>query len=96
MFIDAGATLDVKDVWGWTPLMHAIDAHTGTTSREAVLMLLLDAGASVDVWGKDLKGPLDMMAEREEQIKQQVVTAALSSLVLHGVHTLLYSMPASL
>ena len=60
-----------QDVWGWTPLMHAIDAHTGTSSREAVLMLLLDAGASVDVWGKDLKGPLDMMEAREEQIKQQ-------------------------
>lgn len=70
VLIDGGATLDMKDVWGWTPLMHAIDAHTGSSSREPVLMLLLDAGASVDVWGKDLKGPLDMMEAREEQIKK--------------------------
>ena len=49
--------------------MHAIDAHTSTCSREAVLMLLLDAGASVDVWGHDLKGPLDLMEAREAQIR---------------------------
>ena len=71
VLIDEGATLDMKDVWGWTPLMHAIDAHTLTCSREATLMLLLDRGASVDVWGKDLKGPLDLMKEREEMIMQQ-------------------------
>lgn len=34
-------------------------------------MLLLDAGASVDVWGHDLKGPLDLMEAREAQIRAE-------------------------
>jgi len=48
VLIDAGATLDMKDGRGWTPLMHAIDAHNTHNSRESVLSLLLDAGAAVD------------------------------------------------
>jgi hypothetical protein len=34
VLIDAGATLDMKDGRGWTPLMHAIDAHNTHNSRE--------------------------------------------------------------
>ena len=67
--VNAGATLDMKDAWGWTCLMHAIDAHTSACSREAVVMVLLDAGASVDVWGHDLKGPLDLMEAREAALE---------------------------
>ena len=41
-------------------------------SREAVVGLLLDAGAAVDVWGHDLTGPLDLLAAREAQIQAQM------------------------
>ena len=61
VLLEAGATLDMKDGRGWTPLMHAIEAHNTHYSREAVLTLLLDAGAAVDVWGNDLKGPMDLL-----------------------------------
>ena len=68
--LEAGATLEQKDAKGWTPLMHAIDAHvhdSGSAAqgahgpRESVVLLLLDAGAAVDVWGDDLEGPLDII-----------------------------------
>jgi len=59
--VRANANVDSRDARGWTPLMHAIDAHTQTLSRESVLMHLLDAGAAIDVWSDDLKGPLDLM-----------------------------------
>ncbi len=67
VLIDAGATLDMKDGRGWTPLMHAIDAHSPNHSREGVLILLLDAGAAVNVWGNDLEGPLEMLEKREKE-----------------------------
>ena len=51
--------------------MHAIDAHSALNSREGVLVFLLDAGAAVDVWGHDLRGPLDLLAAREAQQAQQ-------------------------
>merc|ERR1712087_45971 len=63
----ANATVDRKDPRGWTPLMHAIDAHTPNHSREAVVIHLLDAGAAVDVWNDDLKGPFDLLAARKER-----------------------------
>jgi len=47
--------------------MHAIDAHCPAFSREAVLLQLLDAGAAVDVWGHDLRGPLDLMVAKQQQ-----------------------------
>ena len=72
VLVDAGATLDMKDGRGWTPLMHAIDAHSNSHTREAVLTLLLDAGAAVDVWGNDLTGPLDLLAAREAQQQAQL------------------------
>ena len=28
VLVDAGAMVDMKDARGWTPLMHAIDAHS--------------------------------------------------------------------
>ena len=65
--LEAGALLDKKDTLGWTPLMHAIDAHCAACSREAILMQLLDAGAAVDVWGHDLRGPLDLMVAKQQQ-----------------------------
>lgn len=71
VLIDAGATLDQKDGRGWTPLMHAIDAHSASNSREAVLALLLDSGAAVDVWGNDLTGPLDLLEARESRIQAE-------------------------
>ena len=66
VLLEAGATIDIKDDRGWTPLMHAIDAHSPQHSREAVLTVLLDAGAAVDVWGNDLKGPLDLLKLNQE------------------------------
>lgn len=77
--LEAGALIDQKDLRGWTPLMHAVDAHCAAFSREAVLMLLLDAGAAVDVWGHDLKGPLDLMVAKQ----QQQLTAKDSSRASH-------------
>lgn len=71
VLVDAGATLDMKDGRGWTPLMHAIDAHNTGHTREGVLTLLLDAGAAVDVWGNDLTRPLDLLERREHQQAQQ-------------------------
>ena len=68
VLVDAGAMVDMKDGRGWTPLMHAIDAHTTAFSREAVIILLLDVGAAVDVWGNDLTGPLDLLAAREREM----------------------------
>ena len=67
--LDAGAELDKKDPRGWTALMHAIDAHSPAEdlSREGVMLQLLDAGASVDVWGNDLRGPLDLMVAKQQQ-----------------------------
>ena len=47
--------------------MHAIDAHCPAFSREAVLLQLLDAGAAVDVWGHDLRGPLDLMVGEQHE-----------------------------
>ena len=47
-----GASVDQKDARGWTALMHAIDTHSEIRSREAVLMYLLDAGASLDRWAE--------------------------------------------
>ena len=67
VLLDAGATLDMKDGRGWTPLMHAIDAHTPKFSREAVITLLLDKGAAVDTWGFDLQGPLDLLEARRRE-----------------------------
>mmetsp|Transcript_36462 Transcript_36462/g.85193 ORF Transcript_36462/g.85193 Transcript_36462/m.85193 type:complete len:311 (-) Transcript_36462:394-1326(-) len=61
LLLRAGAIIDRKDACGWTPLMHAIDAHSTACPRERVLALLLDSGAAVDVWGDDLKGPRDLL-----------------------------------
>eukprot|EP00316_Scyphosphaera_apsteinii_P008188 CAMPEP_0119301146 /NCGR_PEP_ID=MMETSP1333-20130426/2973_1 /TAXON_ID=418940 /ORGANISM="Scyphosphaera apsteinii, Strain RCC1455" /LENGTH=460 /DNA_ID=CAMNT_0007303143 /DNA_START=71 /DNA_END=1454 /DNA_ORIENTATION=- len=69
--IAAGATVDRKDARGWTPLMHAIDAHTPLNCREAVVIQLLDAGAAVDVWNDDLKGPFDLLAAKKHGDQQQ-------------------------
>ena len=55
-----GADPDGKDSRGWTPLMHAIDAHSAAAPREQVVRVLLSRGAAVDVWGDDLLGPLDL------------------------------------
>lgn len=85
VLIDANATLDLKDGRGWTPLMHAIDAHTASTSREAVVTLLLDAGAAVDVWGIDQVTPLDLIQAREEQ--QRLGQAARPSSSTLGFYT---------
>uniref|UniRef100_A0A7S2C314 Uncharacterized protein n=1 Tax=Haptolina brevifila TaxID=156173 RepID=A0A7S2C314_9EUKA len=81
VLIDWGATLELKDGMGWTPLMHAIDAHSNSCSRETVLILLLDSGASVDVWGNDLKGPLDLMEARERQQEQERINLSRHSQV---------------
>ena len=62
--LDARANVDSKDPQGWTALMHAIDAHSPTFSRETILVQLLDAGAAVDVWGHDLRGPFELMEEK--------------------------------
>lgn len=62
--LDARANVDSKDPQGWTALMHAIDAHSATFSRETILVQLLDAGAAVDVWGHDLRGPFELMEEK--------------------------------
>ena len=62
--LDARANVDSKDPQGWTALMHAVDAHSATFSREAVVAQLLDAGAAVDVWGHDLRGPFELMQEK--------------------------------
>lgn len=70
VLLDAGATIDVKDDRGWTPLMHAIDTHSPQHSREAVLTVLLDAGAAVDVWGNDLKGPLDLLKLNRVEVRR--------------------------
>jgi len=35
LLMDAGAEVDEKDSRGWTPLMHAVDAHTPTHSYAA-------------------------------------------------------------
>ena len=73
VLVDSGATLDMKDSRGWTPLMHAIDAHSPSNSREGVLSLLLDAGAAVDVWGNDLTRPIDLLEAREAQQARQAL-----------------------
>lgn len=65
----AGATVDCKDPRGWTPLMHAIDAHAPDRPRVDVLNLLLDNGAAVDVWGNDLMGPLDLMTQKTRMLE---------------------------
>jgi len=70
----AGAIVDKKDGRGWTALMHAIDAHSPTHSREAVLALLLDAGAAVDVWGEDLKGPRELMEAKHPGGESELAT----------------------
>ena len=57
-----GADVELKDERGWPPLMHAIDAHKPLFSRESVIGLLLSYGASVEVWGRDLVGPFDLLA----------------------------------
>jgi len=62
--LDARANVDSKDPQGWTALMHAVDAHSATFSREAIVAQLLDAGAAVDVWGHDLRGPFELMEEK--------------------------------
>ena len=64
--LQAGAALDGKDARGWTPLMHAIDAH-GAESRAHVIVHLLDAGAAVDVWGQNLEGPLDLLEKKQRE-----------------------------
>ena len=64
--LQAGAHLDGKDARGWTPLMHAIDAH-GAESRAHVIVHLLDAGAAVDVWGQNLEGPLDLLEKKQRE-----------------------------
>ena len=79
VLIDANATLDMKDGRGWTPLMHAIDAHTLSSSREAVVSMLLDAGALVDVFGTDLRGPLDLIEAREKEQRNQTRPAIVSA-----------------
>ena len=78
VMLDAGAAIDGKDDRGWTPLMHAIDAHSEQYSREAVLTVLIDAGAAVDVWGNDLKGPLDLLEQRS-QSQQRGLTRMTSA-----------------
>ena len=65
--LDANASIDAKDTQGWTALMHAIDTHSPSFSRETVLVMLLDAGAAVDVWGHDLRGPFELMEEKWDQ-----------------------------
>lgn len=65
--LDANASIDMKDTQGWTALMHAIDTHSPSFSRESVLVMLLDAGAAVDVWGHDLRGPFELMEEKWDQ-----------------------------
>ena len=62
--LDARANVDSKDPQGWTALMHAVDAHSASFSREAIVAQLLDAGAAVDVWGHDLRGPFELMEEK--------------------------------
>ena len=62
--LDARANVDSKDPQGWTALMHAVDAHSATFSREAIVAQLLDAGAAVDVWGHDLRGPFELMEQK--------------------------------
>ena len=64
----AGAVLDKKDARGWTALMHAIEAHGPACPREAVLMALLDAGAAVEVWGDDLKGPFELIEAKAVEV----------------------------
>jgi hypothetical protein len=80
--IDAGAKLDMKDGRGWTALMHAIDSHSVSSSREATVTLLLDAGAAVDVWGNDLRGPLDLIEAREQQQEKDLASGVLSPAAL--------------
>ena len=50
LLLSAGADPDGKDSRGWTPLMHAIDAHSAAAPREQVVRVLLSRGAAVDVW----------------------------------------------
>mmetsp|Transcript_8136 Transcript_8136/g.25418 ORF Transcript_8136/g.25418 Transcript_8136/m.25418 type:complete len:162 (+) Transcript_8136:850-1335(+) len=65
LLLEARAEVDEKDSRGWTPLMHAIDAHSADNPREATITLLLDKGAAIDVWSHDLRGPLDLMSVKD-------------------------------
>ncbi|KAL1521166.1 hypothetical protein AB1Y20_022719 [Prymnesium parvum] len=88
--LEADAFIDKKDTRGWTPLMHAVDAHSTSYSREAVLLLLLDAGAAVDVWGHDLRGPLDLMVAKQQQQLSTADTTRASHITASKITMLMH------
>jgi len=93
--LEAKAMLDKKDTLGWTPLMHAIDAHSLEHSREAVLMQLLDAGAAVDVWGHDMRGPLDLMVVKQQQLLSKKESSRASHITASKITMLMHQKSGS-